>query len=215
MSKSKTLFVFDIDDTLTKTAKLHQIAFVEALREMGVVEIDTRFNEYLHHTDSFIAKTIYEKDKKLPFNINQLEKLEQLLEAKILLKKIKEIEGATSLIKRIQDSKNHDLCFATGSLLAPALIKLDKIGIEDYENIIVASNSYHKRESIVKGAILKAEQQNQTNYKHIISFGDGIWDYITANNLGIDFVGVGATNQDQLKKSGAHVLLNNLTEYKL
>mgnify|MGYP000669299615 CR=1 FL=1 len=55
------LVIFDIDGTLTDTVLLHQKAFTQSLTQLGVQEIDTNYNEYLHHTNSYIAKGIFEK----------------------------------------------------------------------------------------------------------------------------------------------------------
>lgn len=36
----------------------------------------------------------------------------------------------------------------------------------------------------------------------IISFGDGLWDLKTANNLSLEFIGIGCSNEAVLKGSG-------------
>ena len=45
----------------------HQKAFTETLLEIGVNKINTDFKSFKHHTDSFIAKEIYEKSQNKPF----------------------------------------------------------------------------------------------------------------------------------------------------
>ena len=62
------LIVFDIDGTLTESVEIHQKGFINALTHLGVQNIDSNFKEYKHHTDSFIAKEIYENDKSSPFS---------------------------------------------------------------------------------------------------------------------------------------------------
>ncbi len=75
MKKNK-LIVFDIDGTLTESVEIHQKGFINALTQMGVQNIDSNFKEYKHHTDSFIAKEIYENDKSSPFSGIEVGKFE-------------------------------------------------------------------------------------------------------------------------------------------
>ena len=215
MNTPSLLYVFDIDDTLTKTAQLHQVAFIHALQKMGVQQMDTNFGDYLHHTDSYIAKSIFEKDRQSTFTHLHLITLEQLLLEQISKEQINEVQGAKALLQRLENTPEAAFCFATGSLLAPALYKLSKMGVSKYEKLTVASNSYFEREQIVQAAIKKAEQCYQKKFDRIISFGDGIWDYKTAQNLGIDFVGIGLKNKQQLLQAGAAVVYESFMHYPI
>ena len=79
-----------------------------------------------------------------------------MIKTEINPNEIKEISGAKQMIKDIESKTNFGICFATGSLLKPATLKLDKAGI-DFEPIqIVASNEMEEREEIIKKAIHNA-----------------------------------------------------------
>ena len=200
---SKTLLIFDIDDTLTKTAAIHIECFIESLNELGVAKMDTNFGGYLHHTDSFIAKTIYEKELWQAFTEPIKVQFEKLLSNKMAEKEVSEVAGASQFIREAQNNSSVAICFATGSLRRPAIQKLKAIGVDFNHQLLVASDRLEKRESIVKGAIEVAKKVYQAkNFERIISIGDGLWDLKAANNLNLDFVGIGLKNKTTLLEQG-------------
>ena len=72
----------------------HQKAFTETLLEIGVSKINSDFKSFKHHTDSFIAKEIYEDSQKKIFSDEVLEKFKLGLSEKIEVLTFNEIEGA-------------------------------------------------------------------------------------------------------------------------
>ena len=183
MKKSK-LIVFDIDGTLTESVEIHQKGFVNALTQLGVKKIDSNFKAYKHHTDSFIAKVIYEKDKNTLFSDIEIGKFEAHLLNFIQNYPIAEITGAKKTVEQIEDETDFGICYATGSLLKPAKYKLDSIGLKCNREQLIASNNIEDRESIVLKAIESAKSFYKTEkFERIISVGDGLWDLKTAQNL--------------------------------
>jgi phosphoglycolate phosphatase-like HAD superfamily hydrolase len=209
--KKQNLLVFDIDGTLTDTVLPHQKAFVQALQQIGVQQIDTNFKSYKHHTDSFIAKEIFEKDTRQPFDSSTLLKFEQhLLNNLIQALTFTEIAGAKDLLAWLEKETNYAICFATGSLLQPAIYKMEQVGIPFIPSSLVASNQILERENIVKAAIQAAKKRYQVNnFERIISLGDGLWDLKTAQNLSLEFIGVGSKNKAILQKAGAKICLDD------
>ncbi len=212
----KTLLIFDIDDTLTETAAIHIKAFINSLKELGVVKMDTNFGGYLHHTDSYIAKTIYEKELWQAFAEPIKVQFEKLLSDKMAEKEISEVAGAAQFIRAAQNNSSVAICFATGSLRRPAIQKLKSIGVDFNHQLLVASDRLEKRESIVKGAIEVAKKVYQTkNFERIISIGDGLWDLKTANNLELEFVGIGLKNKTTLQEHGCLKHFDNFLNVSL
>ena len=200
---TKTLLIFDIDDTLTKSAAIHIQAFIESLHELGVEKMDTNFGEYLHHTDSYVSKTIYEKELWQTFTEQVKAQFEKLLSNKMAEEEIIEIPGASHFIKEVRKNKSIAVCFATGSLRRPAIQKLQSIGVKFDDHLLVASDRLLKRESIVKKAIADAKGFYQVDsFERIISIGDGLWDLKVAQNLGLEFVGIGLENKEILIENG-------------
>ncbi|WP_170178529.1 HAD family hydrolase [Flammeovirga pectinis] len=214
--KKNNLIVFDIDGTLTESVQVHQKGFIHSLKQLGVQNIDSNFKEYKHHTDSFIAKKIYESDKKEAFSKSIIEEFEQLLSNFIKTKSITEIAGAQKTVEYIEKHTDFGVCYATGSLLIPAMFKLDSIGLKYNNEQLTASNTIEDRESIVLQAIESAKSFYQTEkFDRIISVGDGLWDLKTALNLNLEFIGIGLKNKKVLIENGMTVYFDNLTNFKI
>jgi phosphoglycolate phosphatase-like HAD superfamily hydrolase len=216
MPQKKNLIVFDIDGTLTDSVKIHQSAFITALQQLGVTEIDSNFKAYKHHTDSYIAKVIYEKSTNLSFDEKKIAEFERLLFENISHEPITEINGALKTIAYLEKETDFEVCYATGSLLKPAEYKLNQIGIQFSPKQLVASNSIFERENIVQTAIENAKEFYKIeNFDTIISIGDGLWDLVTAKNLSLEFVGVGSLNREILIENGTKIHLNDLTAFDI
>lgn len=208
--KEPLLFVFDVDDTLTQTAGIHIQAFIESLHKLGVKQMDTQFGSYLHHTDSYISKVIYEKETGNSYTLKIKEQFAQLLTAKMQKEKIEEIKGASKLIKSIKAHEGVFACFATGSLRRPAIQKLKAVGIDFEPSLLVASDGIEERENI----ILKSIEQAKAHYDikqfgRIISVGDGLWDLKAAKNLQLEFIGIGKKNKAILLANGCKKHVND------
>lgn len=205
------LIVFDIDDTLTQSVTQHQLAFVHTMKATGIIEIDGNWKAYKHHTDSYILKENYENNFKAPFDPGLLDDFEnRMLDIMSTLEPIKAIKGAGHFVDFLRNEENYALAFATGSLLAPAIFKLEQADIWYTEELIVASNRFYERELIVSEAIEKARQYYKvSDFENIISIGDGIWDMQTAINLGLRFIGVGLKNYADFVQAGVEVHTEN------
>lgn len=212
----KQLLVFDIDGTLTDSVKVHQNSFTQALHRLGVQHFDNNYGAYKHHTDSYIAKIIYEKELNTKFKESTLHTFEKYLTEHILKFRITEIAGAKKLIQNLTSKSEVAICFATGSLRKPAAYKLEAIGIKYAPQLLVASNTIYERENIVSSAIEQAAEYYKTDkFERIIAVGDGLWDLIAAEKLSIEFIGIGATNKDTLLKNGMKQHFDTLEGFKI
>lgn len=215
MKKNK-LIVFDIDGTLTESVEIHQKGFINALTQLGVKNIDSNFKAYKHHTDSFIAKVIYENDKNILFSETEIGKFEALLLNFIQNYPIVEITGAKKTVEQIENDKDFGICYATGSLLKPAKYKLDSIGLKYNREQLIASNNIEDRESIVLKAIESAKLfYDIEKFERIISVGDGLWDLKTAQNLNLEFIGIGSKNKEIMTKNGMNNYFEDLTNFEI
>ena len=196
------LIVFDIDDTLTKSEFQHQLAYVNTMKEFGITEINQNWKTYQHHTDSYILKENFERNLDGGFEFSFIEGFEKRMTELILdLEPVSEILGAAEIIRSLNANYDYALAFATGSLIKPALEKLNQAEI-DYDNkLVVGSNQIFEREGIVSEAIQKAKTFYKVGaFDNIISVGDGLWDLKTARNLDVHFIGVGMKNYQGFKK---------------
>lgn len=205
--------IFDIDGTVVDSVKQHQKAFSESLLEIGVRELKSNYGSFLHHTDSFICKEIYEADRKEPFSKEKKRQFELGLTDKISCQRFTEIAGAKVFIEKLKTESEYGVCFATGSLKNAAKHKLKSIGIEFEKWQLVASDDIYEREGILKEAIEKALSFYEVKeFERIISVGDGLWDLLTAQNLGVEFIGIGAVNKKVQIENGANLVCEDFRE---
>lgn len=98
----------------------------------------------------------------------------------------------------------YHVVFATGSFHRAALLKLKQSGVYHLEELVIASDEIHSRDELVSTAVETAKAFYELDdFDRIISFGDGYWDYKTACNLEIDFIGIG--NTKLLEHGAVHV----------
>ncbi len=215
--KKKNLIVLDIDDTLTSSEKKHTDALVFAMYQMGIKSVDTDWRNYANATDSYIVKRNYERAFQKEFSIELLENFEKVMTSHfITYPDSKEVLGAKKSVDFFEKETNYGVCFATGSLLQPALLKLQQAGISFAEEVLETSNGIYTREGIVSSAIAKAKKYyNVSDFDQIISFGDGLWDVTTAKNLGLHFVGVNNRNLEDFKQQNVLYHIEDWTDFDL
>ncbi len=211
------LIVFDIDDTLTKSERQHQLAYVNTMKEFGITEINQNWSEYKHHTDSYILKKNYESNLTDKFGFSFIPNFENRMTEIILsLKKVSEIQGARNFIEYLTNKTDYAISFATGSFLKPAFIKLNQAEIKHNEKLVVGANEIYDREGIVTEAIYRAKEfYNVNSFENIISIGDGIWDLKAARNLGLHFIGIGMKNYTDFKAENIKVHIENWNGFDL
>lgn len=205
--------VFDIDGTLTDSVEVHQEAFKKAIKEIGLSETGPSFSEYLHHTDSYIVRTLYESTTGKPFDEPTKILFEDILYREICKNDTREIEGAADFLKHLSHNTEFGVCFATGSLLKPAVWKLRQAGIDFEPSLLVTANHFEERENIVLKAIENAgEFYAAANFERIISWGDGLWDLKTAGLLALEFIGIGEKHKELLRQNGAVQLFTDFKQ---
>lgn len=211
------LIVFDIDDTLSKSEYQHTTAYVNAMKDFGITEINQNWSSYKHHTDSYILKKNYENNLATKFEFSFIENFEnRMTELMLSLNKVSEIKGAKNMMSHITKQTNYAVAFATGSLLKPAIIKLQQAEISFNEKLVVGSNEIFTREGIVQKAINQAKEFYQVNsFENIISVGDGIWDLNTARNLELHFLGIGLKNYGDFEQAGIKSHIKDWDDFDL
>ena len=90
-----TLFIFDIDGTLTDSVPMYLMAVTQAMLKLGIQDIDTDYNNYKHHTDSYALRYNYERNFLEQHPADLLEQFEQEIVSQMeLFNSSKEILGA-------------------------------------------------------------------------------------------------------------------------
>lgn len=200
----KNLIIFDIDDTLTQSEEQHQTAYVNTMLEFGISKINQNWKSYANVTDSYILKENYEANFEKAFDFSFIPSFEEkMTQAMLAMKKTSSIDGANEAVDYFMNETDYAICFATGSLLAPAMLKLEQAEINFIPELVEASNEIYTREAIVTSAKEKAKNYFQVDdFNHVISVGDGIWDLRTAKNLGVHFLGIRDKNLIDFQQEG-------------
>lgn len=216
MNKNK-LIVLDIDDTLTSSEDKHTDSLVYAMQEFGIKNVDTNWKAYAHTSDSYILKVNYERSLGKDFSFNIMPEFERIMtEYFMKFPGSKEVLGAKNAVEFIMNETDYGVCFATGSILQPAYLKLEQIGLDFDKEVLEAANTLFTREEIVQSAIHKAKEfYNVNHFEEIISFGDGLWDVTTAENLNLHFVGVNTKNIEDFKKKKVKHHINHWGDFNL
>ncbi|MBP2834108.1 HAD family hydrolase [Aquimarina sp. U1-2] len=210
-----TLFIFDIDGTLTDSVPMYLMSVTNAMQALGINDIDTDYNNYQHHTDSYALRYNYKRNFATVPPAGLLDDFEtDLVRQMNLFTPVEEINGAKSLIAYFRE-QHISFCFATGALPKPAMMKLEQCNIWHDERLLATSKTHETREGFVLDAIKKAKTYyNTSSFDKIVSLGDGLWDLKTAQNLHLDFVGIGDKNKTKLLAHGALYCFTDLVEFK-
>lgn len=215
--KKKNLIVLDIDDTLTSSEDKHIDALLFAMKHFDITKVDTDWRNYEHASDSYIFKVNYEKTHNKAFSFDVIPEFEHIMTKRFLEgKDTTEIAGAKKVVDFFINETNYGVCFATGSIRKPGILKLQQAEINYIPEVLSASNGLFPREEIVASAIEKAKKHFKVDdFEHIISFGDGLWDVTTAVNLGIHFVGVNNKNLSDFRKMKVQYHISDWTQFNL
>lgn len=183
--------MFDIDGTLVQSCDFDSGCFIDAVKTNTGIEINSNWSRYTHVTDSGIlneviaSSAILEKEHVYTEVKNTF--IENI-ERHIRQNPVKEIQGASSFIAKLNSRKDIVISFATGGWLESAQLKLKSVGI-NFTNIPIASSDDHyKRTEIMKVACKMASKNRDLPCTY---FGDESWDKKACEELNINFVLVG------------------------
>lgn len=185
--------VFDIDGTLLESFEADSDLFLMAVRRVvGISEVSRDWSKYPHVTDQGVLREIFRVNGISPepglFEATQREFV-SLLKAHIdEMGPFREIPGAKEFISRLVASDHHYVAYATGAWRESALLKLKSAGFP-LDGIHVSTSSEHEdRVSIMRAAIAGVSGA----LRNVTYYGDGLWDQTAAQELGWNFVAVGA-----------------------
>lgn len=222
MKTKMTAIIFDIDGTLTNTTKVDSNCFIKAFKNTFKIDIsDQNWSEFTNVTDWGITEelvlkhkkripTVIEYEKMISEFISQIESEFNANENQFL-----EIIGASNFVNFLIAKPNIKIGIATGGWEKSAIFKLKSIGIESSKFVFSNSNHFKTREDIVSNVINRLNQKWKNKIDRVVYFGDGIWDYLTCEKLGIEFVGIDNSNTNKLKDMGAKTIYKNFDQYEL
>ncbi len=203
LSMTPILFLFDIDGTLTQSVSTYHQVITNAMQQLGISNIDTDYDNYKHHTDSYALAYNYKRHFGKEASLSLRDQLDDLLAQEMKNHPpVYEISGAQSFLNHLKEQQL-PVAFGTGAFPKATAIKMKDAQLPYEPSVLATSKTSITREGFVQQAINQAKKHyGIEQFEKIISFGDGLWDLYTAQNLGLEFVGVGQAKEKALKQAG-------------
>jgi beta-phosphoglucomutase-like phosphatase (HAD superfamily) len=189
------LVMFDIDGTLVDSAGFDTKLYVEAVRDVLGIEIDSDWNAYEHVSDSGILEEVL-REARLDAEPNGLAARVQQRFVGLVRDhlerapgSVREIAGAKRLVERLLEMPDVRVGVATGGWEPTAKLKLAHIGIDVARVGFASSSDARARTDIMRLAAQRALRG--ARHARATYFGDGPWDLRASEQLGFHFVAVG------------------------
>jgi len=188
------LVMFDIDGTLVDSAGFDTQLYVQAVKSVLGVEIDSDWNAYEHVSDSGILDEVMRDagrgDRAAAAALVQ-ERFVGLVRESLRRAPaaVREIAGAKRLVERLLEAPDVRVGVATGGWEPTAKLKLAHVGIEVARVGFASSTDALQRTSIMQLAAERA--MRGAPFERATYFGDGAWDKRASAALGYDFIAVG------------------------
>jgi len=213
---SAPLYIFDIDGTLTDSIPTYLKVITQILKDIGLKDIDTDYDNYIHHTDLYALEYNYERNfgKKPPSNLKY--ELDELLVQGLLNEPpVAEIPGARDTLIALQ-KRGIPFAYGTGALPKATAVKMNQTQMPFIEEVLATSVNSISRVGFVKEAIEKAKSYyKKDSFNRIITVGDGVWDLKAAQELQLDFIGVGLKNKEAMLDLGCKVWVEDLKHFPI
>lgn len=186
-----TLIVFDIDGTLLHSVAPHQAAFLGALGDCGLTDIDSAWGGYSHHTDSWIFREVFRHNTgRLPDEAETQRFADRLHQRFLTATEhdgVEEVPGAAAFLRRLATSREYTVAFATGGMREVTAAKLAPLGAA---GPVATASDHTFREHVVREAVHLSGER----FDRVVCVGDGPWDVRAAVALGSEFIGIGASS---------------------
>jgi len=212
------LIIFDIDGTILDSVKADDKCFIQTFEELYQIDLaNADWNDFENVTDAGLTIEIFEKWLKRVPAQEEIDAIKvhfrNLLVAH--MSQFTEIENALSFINLLSIKSEFEIGFATGGWRETAELKCNSVGLNLNDFIFRSSNDHFNRAKIIELVIKDALAKNRfTEFESIVYFGDGIWDFKTTNELGIDFIGVDFKNNGKLIKMGVEKVIGNYNKFR-
>ncbi|MCD6319755.1 MAG: HAD hydrolase-like protein [Candidatus Desulfofervidaceae bacterium] len=214
------LILFDIDNTLLKSPKSHNLAFVKALSEVFQQPFaleDVKRGNTPGTTDPEILlfalkhKGVPQEEikKKWPHCLQRVVAFfSSLIEKEDLIT----LPGVSELLPALK-SQGNILGLVTGNLEPIAWLKLKKAGIAHYFSFGAFGSDNKDRNILTQLALKRAERYSQKiPLSSVYLVGDTTRDVMAGKKAGIKTIAVATGNVDRktLENTGADLVLDNL-----
>ncbi len=209
------LVIFDIDGTLCDTCEIDARCYIEAFESVTGRSLETvDWSHYPEATNSAIVHELL-SETGIP-NVVDMEQriLEELIarlnaEAGRKPELFRPIEGALELFEDLRRREGYKIAIATGDWQESAKLKLRLSGFKTDDFPFASSSDTRRRADIISLAAARAGHALSGS----VYIGDGVWDMKAADELGIQFIGVGRKHE-LLREHGARKTLSSFRDVK-
>ena len=208
------LILFDIDGTVLDSVQADDACFIQTFQELHGIDLSgTDWSDFTHVTDVGLTAEIFERWTQRAPSAAELSAIKtrfySLLRARA--SEFKEVPHARAFIEQLAGDPNCVVGFATGGWRETATLKCEAIGLPVNDSVFKSSDDHFDRRQIVQLAIDEAQERygalGSSTY-----FGDGVWDWETAQHLGIHFVGVDVHGNGKLRRAGAKRIVRDYAD---
>ena len=213
------LVLFDIDKTLMKSSGGHRAVFSESFRIVYGIDTTIDIINSSGLTDQRIIIAVLKKK-----GLNEQEIMPKIKECMKLMassfnKVIKNddaivLDGVKDLLEEL-DRRNILTGLVTGNLELIAEARLKKAGLSRYFKVGAFGSDDIIRSNLVRLAIRRAEANFKFKFNNnVFVVGDTPLDIMAGKEAGVKTIGVatGTYSKDELKRSGADSVLEDLRD---
>jgi len=215
----KKLILFDIDNTLIKTPRAHNLSFSVAFKKVYGIETTIDIIEHPGMPDSKIIIEVLKRngltEEEIKLKIKEcMREMIDYFRGAIKNEELVVLGGVEELLKELS-KRNCILGVVTGNLRPIAEIKLNKTGLSKYFKVGAFGDESVDRTQLVKLAIERAKEKfNFKSNDNVFLIGDTPKDVKAGKEVGAKVIAVvtGKYNEEELRGAGADFIVKSLEE---
>jgi len=209
------LIIFDIDGTLVDSVVTDDQCFIRAFADLYGIDLSgIDWSTFKHVTDSGLTRDLFKIHLGKEPTEQEICALKKHFYDLLHMRKseMTEIRGARKALTMLEAQPEIALALGTGGWEETAKLKLSILGYEPLDLPLVTANHHISRIDITRQAIQESLIKEQvTSFDSITIIGDGLWDLRTAQDLGINFIGIDYHSSAKLVEAGARNVMTDLT----
>lgn len=218
---TRSLAVFDIDGTLTRTSQVDDDCYRRAVREeWGIPSMSTDWSTYEHSTDNAIAAELFRRHRGREASVAELASIRDRFAALVSAEAARdpalfvEVPGAAAMLRTLP-AHGWAVAIATGGWTPSARCKLERAGVPHRDVPAAFACDARPREAIVRIAAHRAaERAGIPRFDRVVYVGDGIWDVRACRASGTAFVGLAEGERAaRLLAEGARAVLPDYADF--
>lgn len=214
------IVVFDLDGTLARTSEVDDACWLEAASDvLGLDSMETDWSRYPHSTDEAIALELIRTRTDLAPTEENVHRVRDAFAERIEVARrgrpdlFRPVPGAPTIFEAMRSS-GWTVAIATGGWRRTARMKLEAAGVPHDDVPAAHADDAHPREKIIETAIARAQASTGRIFDRGAYVGDGRWDVIATDRMGLGFVGIAEGDRaDLLRSVGAETVLPDYLDF--